>query len=78
RGQLREAEGFCREALALFVKLQATREAAWCQISLARVLHALSSSEKARELLEQACDTAHKLGDKRCEARCRELLAALS
>ncbi|MFL5349454.1 MAG: FAD-dependent oxidoreductase [Hyalangium sp.] len=74
RGQPLEAEERCKSALELFLRLQAIREAAWCRISLARVLHARSALNEARELLDQACAAARKHKDKRCEAECEHLL----
>ncbi|MFY0527640.1 FAD-dependent oxidoreductase [Archangium gephyra] len=73
-GRHEEAGRLYRKALDQFLKLQALREANSCRIRLARVLHADSNPEEARELLEQALESARKLGDKRCEEACYQLL----
>ena len=76
RGEFEEAESLCRQALGWFLKLQAPREAAWCRISLAQVVHALSRPPEAYELLEQALESAlqPQSRDEQCEEKCLRLL----
>lgn len=75
RGDLLAAEQLCKQALDLFLKLQAFREATWCRVTLAQVVHARSRPAEARALLEQALTSARELHDRKCEEECHRLLA---